>query len=247
MIQHVRTAAHHHHKEFSDGEEHSPPLIAIPVSLKQSLKRLSFNRAEAEIPEKIPPKESEITPLRFISFEYFKRLKNGLPRYPENRKICTTLDKIHKKDSFIVYISHAWLRRDASCEDYDLLPHPDTKKAIKYRLCCEGISRLWKKLAPGMKYCYVWIDFGCLNQSLDPVKELERLERVMEYADCMFTPLCGPRREGSSSQKAPSSSPSSPVNSRRTSTSSSPKTYDASSWNGDTGGYINRGRQQKLD
>ena len=242
VIQHIRSAAHN--KEFSEVEElHPPCVLESPISLKISLKRFSLKKIDLEIPETLPQEVVEVSPLRFISFEYFKRLKNGLPRYPENRKICTTLDKIHKKDSFIVYISHAWLRRDASCEDYDLLPHPDTKKAIKYRLCCEGISRLWKKLAPGMKYCYIWIDFGCLNQNLDPVKELERLERVMEYADCMFTPLCGPRREGSSSHKAPPSSPSSPVNSRRTSTSSSPKTYDASSWNGDTGGYINRGSE----
>lgn len=38
----------------------------------------------------------------------------------------------------------------------------------KYKLCIKAIELTWKTLAPDFEKCYVWLDFGCINQDGDP-------------------------------------------------------------------------------
>lgn len=40
-----------------------------------------------------------------------------------------------------------------------------------------------------MKKCYLWIDYSCLNQDLDLIEEMTRLDKIVECCDCVFTPL----------------------------------------------------------
>jgi hypothetical protein len=80
---------------------------------------------------------TDISPIRLISFEYFKRAK-CIPRCPENRRSLTTLDRVDRSNSLIIYISHNWLRSHNGSLDWDGTPHPDNISAEKYKLCVEG-------------------------------------------------------------------------------------------------------------
>ena len=144
-----------------------------------------------------------LPPIRLIDFEVFKSLKS-FPRYPDTKEVVE-LDHIDREISFIVFISHCWLRGWEGAEGYDKKPHPDNKTHDKFKLCRRGISMAWNQLAPGMKKCYVWLgnifyllnliyllqlsDFGCMDQDSDPAGELKQLDKIVEACDCLFTPL----------------------------------------------------------
>lgn len=71
-------------------------------------------------------------------------------------------------------------------------PHPDDRDNNNFRLCVTGIQRIKTTFAPGLEHCYVWLDYGCLNQDEDPAAELNgRLDDVIKFCDCVFTPLVG--------------------------------------------------------
>lgn len=45
-----------------------------------------------------------------------------------------------------------------------------------------------------MKYCYIWMDYSCLNQNSCPSQELgDDLGDIIRYADCLFTPILDER------------------------------------------------------
>ena len=48
-----------------------------------------------------------------------------------------------------------------------------------------------KYFAPGMKSCYIWLDFGCMNQDENPAGELRQLNDIVQFTDCIFTPIAG--------------------------------------------------------
>lgn len=74
----------------------------------------------------------------------------------------------------------------------ELRPVPDDKDNNNFRLCVAGIQRIKTTFAPGLENCYVWLDYGCLNQDEDPAAELNgRLDEVMKFCDCIFTPIVG--------------------------------------------------------
>jgi hypothetical protein len=40
-----------------------------------------------------------------------------------------------------------------------------------------------------MTQCHVWLDFSCINQDGDPAGELRDLDKIVGWADAMFTPI----------------------------------------------------------
>ena len=126
--------------------------------------------------------------INLINFQRFK-VHGCFPRYPDQRDLTTTLDKINKESSLIVYISHRWLRATAACEEWNGSPDPDTPMQDKFKICVEGIEKLMQHFAPKLDACFLWTDFCCTDQNRNPGSQLKRLERIMECADCMFTPI----------------------------------------------------------
>jgi hypothetical protein len=127
----------------------------------------------------------------FIDFEAFKRLKS-FPRYPEQKDLVVTLDKLDAatyEKSFVVFISHTWLRTWRGSEGWDGTIRPDNADNIHFKLCCEGIEFSKGKYAPGMERCYIWIDYGCVDQTNNAANQLKTLHLIMQLCDCMFTPM----------------------------------------------------------
>ena len=134
-----------------------------------------------------------LPPIRLIDFNKFVEC-GSFPRFPENQNITTTLDAVmdHRDSGLIIFISHCWLRGYAGAEGYDGRPHPDSKNGDKFRLIVNGIKRIKQTLAPDMKHCYVWLDFGCMDQDGNPAGELKQLDKIVQCCDCLFTPIYDP-------------------------------------------------------
>jgi hypothetical protein len=128
-----------------------------------------------------------LPPIRFIPFEQFKRA-GSFPRFPDNSDICVDLDDVDVENSFLVFISHCWLRGWPGAEGYVERPHPDNAAGGKYELCVDGIEKIKKIYAPGFERCYLWCDYGCIDQDGDPAGELKQLDKIVGVCDCLFTP-----------------------------------------------------------
>jgi hypothetical protein len=169
-----------------------------------------------------------LSSIRLIKFDDFKSL-GRFPRYPEDQSVTLTLDQITEEiynTSLIVFVSHCWLRGWDGAEGWDGRPHPDNAEGGKYHLCTEGIEKVMKIMAPGMEDCYIWVDYGCINQDGNPCGELKQLDKIIQICDCIFTPIF---------DKDPNAW-------------EFPKTihnyyedYKSSSWNGHAGSYLGRG------
>lgn len=125
-------------------------------------------------------------PIRFINVKNLRRL-TSFPRYPENANICENDDDIDRSKSFLIFISHSWLRGWNGASGWDGRPHPDNDKHEKFQLILEAIDKHLIKQAPGMKEVYVWIDYGCISQNSDPAGELKQLDRIMQACDLVLT------------------------------------------------------------
>lgn len=129
------------------------------------------------------------TLVRLLSYNVMKEL-DAFPRCPDDSMLITDFTKIDWKDSFIVFISHCWLRGGPDCDEWGGFPHPDNPRHEKFQFCIDAIHRLWQSLAPSMEECYVWMDFASLNQNaVNPGLELEHLDSIMEVCDCVLTPV----------------------------------------------------------
>ena len=128
-----------------------------------------------------------------IELDSFKAL-SSFPRYPENKDLCVDITTIDRSESLVVFISHCWLRGWSGADGWDGRPHPDNANADKFKLCVEGIEKTKKILAPGARQCYIWLDFGCMDQDGNPAGELKQLDEIMRNADCIFTPIFGEDR-----------------------------------------------------
>ena len=131
-----------------------------------------------------------LPPIRLLDFSKFSKL-GRLPRYPDNADICLSVSEVDRNKSLIVFISHNWLRADATAAGWSGSPHPDNAEGDKYKLCVKGIKKLMSTLAPGVEKCYVWLDFGCQDQNGNSIDELSQLDEIMRLADCIFTPVIG--------------------------------------------------------
>ena len=90
--------------------------------------------------------DGDLPPIRLIDFSKFC-YHGGFPRYPDNKDIVTSLDRIDRDKSLIVFISHCWLRGYPAAEGWDGRPHPDDAYGSKYKLCVTGIKHILN-LAP---------------------------------------------------------------------------------------------------
>eukprot|EP01035_Chromulina_nebulosa_P034606 gene34606-46449_t len=190
-------------KETVSTNKESPPsprmnnLFPAEVKLPSSIKVIDIEQQEKpSAAVRSPTKKSAPSPskrrkdkdnIRFIDFETFKS-HGSFPRYPDDRKLTTSLDKIDRQSSIIVFLSYVWLRK-ATVKDPSQ-QHPDNANNDLFKLCVEGITKLVAALAPGMENCYLWADYSCLNQDLDMIDEMQPFDKIMSCCDCIFTPLC---------------------------------------------------------
>lgn len=130
-------------------------------------------------------KEAQI---RFISFESLKN-HGEFPRFPDCRNLTVDLDDIDRSNTLFVFLSHCWIAGYENSQHWRGYPHIDDKHDSKYKLVVEGIQRAWDMLAPGMTQCYVWIDFGCIDQDGDPAGELRQLMKIVQVSDFILTPI----------------------------------------------------------
>lgn len=119
-------------------------VIDIEQQEKPSAAVSSPTKKSASSPSK---KRKEKDNIRFVDFEAFKS-HGKFPRYPDDRKLTTTLEKIDRQSSIIVFLSYVWLRK-ATVQDPNQ-QHPDNAENDLFKLCVEGIAKLIASLAPGM-------------------------------------------------------------------------------------------------
>jgi hypothetical protein len=129
--------------------------------------------------------------IRLISFNNFKN-RGCMPRYPDDKELTISLSEITQEEynrSLFVFVSHCWLRGWSGAEGWDGRPHPDNAGNGKYALCVDGIDRIMKNMATGMENCFLWLDFGCIDQDGNPAGELKMLDKIVQVCDCLFTPI----------------------------------------------------------
>ena len=130
--------------------------------------------------------EDPLSSIRFINMKDL-RLLSSFPRCPDNDNICANIDDIDRSKSLFIFISHCWLRGWNGSPGYDMRPHPDNVNNDKFQLVVEVIDKYLIKQAPGMEDVYVWIDYGCINQNLDPAGELKQLDKIVQSCDMILT------------------------------------------------------------
>jgi hypothetical protein len=166
--------------------------------------------------------------IRIIPFSAFCSL-GRFPRFPDDAHCTMSLSKLTVEEydqSLMIFVSHCWLRGWSEAEGWCGRPHPDTVDGGKYKLCVDGIDKIMKSMASGMQNCYLWMDFGCIDQDGDPAGELKKLDKIVGVCDCLFTPIFDRDHE---QWKLP------------TSTSDIYDDYLSSAWNGHPFSYLNRG------
>jgi hypothetical protein len=132
--------------------------------------------------------------IRLISFSAFRSL-GRIPRFPNDADCTIRLSELTTEEynkSLIVFVSHCWLRgwRGAEGWDESTCPQPDTVDGGKYKLCVKGIDTILKSMTSGIENCYLWIDFGCLDQDGNPAEDLKKmLYKIVQVCDCLFTPI----------------------------------------------------------
>lgn len=131
----------------------------------------------------------ELQPIRFIDFQDFCQL-GRFPRFPEDERVAQEASSLELSDAFVIYISHMWLRSRPTMKGYKKHPRPDTEENDQYNLCVAGIKSLLLSNKIKLANCYLWIDFGCLDQGepeFMPDTD-SQLGHIMYLCDCMFTP-----------------------------------------------------------
>lgn len=177
-------------------------------------------------------------PIYFISLTDLLSCAS-FPRNPEEVHLTVPLEDVNVAESFIVFISHCWLRGYAAAEGYNGRPHPDNPRHEKLALCKKGIKKLKDELAPECKYCYVWLDFACINQDGNPCGELKQLDRIVGVCDCVFTPIVEDAEDISLSKHRVGTIEGDPESDKPSDEFA--KNYKSKKWDGDEHSYLNRG------
>jgi hypothetical protein len=166
--------------------------------------------------------------IRIIPFSAFCSL-GRFPRFPDDAHCTMSLSKLTVEEydrSLMIFVSHCWLRGWSGAEGWDGRPHPDTADGEKYKLCVDGINKIMKTMASAMQNCYLWLDFGCIDQDGNPAGELKMLDKIVSVCDCLFTPIFDKDHEH---WQFP------------TLISNMYDDYLSSAWNGQQFSYLNRG------
>ena len=163
-------------------------LIGIHVFQSLKLVHKKTSRCTSICDSALADYDTANSPIRLVDFSIFKDLGH-IPRFPDSRELTTNLDDVDRKNAFIVFISHCWLRGWSGAKDWNGRPHPDSVRNEKYNLCVQGIEKAKIALAPGMEKCFIWLDFSCIDQDGDPAGELKQLDQIVRASDCIFTPI----------------------------------------------------------
>lgn len=206
---------------FSTSFARTVPLLKPGLNFRASARRFFASSKSTETPRSKPwlflgiagasifglfltltPSEnqSERKPIRFIKLETLKSrpLEAGFPRFPQDQALCVNLDDVDLANSFIVFLSHNWLRGSSVCLGWDSVVgnHPDDSQHRKFALTVAGVEKAWRALAPNMKECYIWVDYSCIDQDGNPAAEVQdNLHLIMRASDCIFTPIPDPEWE----------------------------------------------------
>lgn len=132
--------------------------------------------------------QGESGEFRFICLsELMKHLE--FPRCPLDNQRTTLLSRQDLMGSFVVFISHTWLRGSPHMPGYDGVRHPDTVENEKYKLTVEALIRIHRIYAPAFEDIWIWMDFGCINQNNNPADSFDILSDVIYFSDCLLTPI----------------------------------------------------------
>ena len=186
-------------------------------------------KAEDEIntsdvnPPPLPPPEIVIPCMNVIHLDALRSC-DQFPCYGSRSEIVTSLPSLNLEQSFIVYISHCWIRP----ANTNALAHPDTSSHEKFKLTIDGLNRISTHLLKRDVELYVYIDYCCTEISSSSSSEDDNTEKVanefidrIKFCDCLFTPI-------TDSAMLPYGSNDIYAD------------YDCKSWNDAYTGYINR-------
>lgn len=139
-----------------------------------------------------PADMEELPPIRVIPFTKFKE-RGEFPRFPEDSDLTLNIEEVDPSNSLKVFISHNWVAGYDGAKDWRGRPHPDYLDNSKFELCCKGLRILMFSHGEAFpisdERCYIWIDFGCIDQDGDPAGELKQLDKIIQWSDMIFTPI----------------------------------------------------------
>lgn len=125
---------------------------------------------------------------RFISLSEMMKHCEFL-RCPLDNNRTKLLTRKDLQTSFVVFISHTWLRGSPQATGYDGVRHPDTADNEKYKLTIEALIKIHRIYAPAHEEIWIWMDFGCINQNNNPADSASMLSDVIYFSDCILTPI----------------------------------------------------------
>jgi hypothetical protein len=150
--------------EYDDGEfvrlqvvDSSQPPSTGPTRILTGVKESGFEQFETI------PIFFDRWPIVFFDLEALRKLKR-FPRSPEDKHLQTKLDDIDRNNSTFMFVSHCWLRGWSGAAGWDGRPHPDTKNHDKLKLIIVAADKIMKSMAKKNMKCYLWLDFGCIDQ-----------------------------------------------------------------------------------
>ncbi len=118
--------------------------------------------------------------LLVIGFEDFKAAGH-FPCFPESKPLLRPLSSLDTSGALNIYISHTWFEEKNHDRD------PDNAYNEKYRLCVDAAEKLMA--IAHVDSSYLWMDSMCSTMNdLSPL-HLKHLWAVMEFCDCMLTPI----------------------------------------------------------
>ena len=99
--------------------------------------------------------------------------------------MLTPLDCIDHDSSIVIFVSHRGVFDPSNLLEES--PRPDTPSNDKFILICEAVDRIMTVLAPGMDYCYLWIDCTCTVSSSEAA--VPPYEEILRMTDILLTPM----------------------------------------------------------
>ncbi len=163
-----------------------------------------------------------LPPVRLILFDAFKQL-GQMPRCPENRGLLVNYEDTVRDESLYIFMSHCWLRGWSGAPGWDGRPHPDTSNHDKYNLMVAAVEKIMSTLTT-MNKCYIWLDFGCIDQDAAACDELKMLDKIVGVCDIILTNV-----HDTQDWELPST------------ISNWFEQYKSPAWNGNDYAYLNRG------
>ena len=163
-----------------------------------------------------------LPPIRLIPFDVFRTL-GQMPRCPENEDLLVNYNDTDREGSIYIFFSHCWLRGWPGAAGWDGRPHPDSSDHDKYKLMVAAVEKIMNTLTT-MTSCYIWLDFGCINQDASVCLELKILDKIVGLCDLILTNLydtqdwCEPSIWSNKFDE-----------------------YKSPAWNGNDNAYLNRG------